>query len=258
MENFLKTVVAKKRRDVFFKKMEKALEDLFLEITPSKRNFCEAVSGKRKKFPKLIAEIKKASPSLGIIRKDFDVGKIAKLYNKYASAISVVTEENFFQGELEYISLARESSLLPILAKDFIIDSYQIYEARKFGADAILLIARLLTQDEIEEFLQVARELEMSALVEVQSKNDLIKVLETSAEIIGINNRDLNTFKIDLNKTLELMPLIPKDKIIVSESGYFTREHLEELDKKVNAVLIGTAILKEENMERKLKELVGK
>lgn len=207
----------------------------------------------------IIAEIKKASPSLGIIRKDFNPVEIARLYESSdAAAISVLTDEKFFQGKLSYLTEVKKSIHLPVLRKDFIVDPYQIYEARSAGADAILLIATLLSKEEIQHFLELAEGMSMDCLVEVHSESELKKVLQTSANIIGINNRDLATFKIDLETTLLLRPMIPAGKIVVSESGIKSREDIVTLIKKgIDAVLVGETLMKTVNIPAKLHELLG-
>ncbi len=208
---------------------------------------------------RIIAEIKKASPSLGIIREDFNPVEIARIYEASgAAAISVLTDEKFFQGRLSYLTDVKKSVNLPILRKDFIIDSYQVYEARSAGADAILLIAALLSKEEIQRYMEVARELDMDCLVEVHSETELKKVLQTNADIIGINNRDLATFKIDLETTLRLRPLIPAGKIVVSESGIKSRADVEKLMKEgVDAILVGETLMKSDDISAKLRELLG-
>ncbi|MBW7898626.1 Indole-3-glycerol phosphate synthase [Candidatus Brocadiaceae bacterium B188] len=222
------------------------------------KSFCMAL--KSDTNISVIAEIKKASPSVGIIREDFDPMKIALLYKEGgASAISVLTDEKYFQGKLSYMTDVRAIVDLPVLRKDFIIDPYQIYEARSAGADAILLIAALLSEDEIQRFLDLAKELEMDCLVEVHTESELRKVLQTSAGIIGINNRDLATFTIDLETTLRLRPMIPDGKIIVSESGIKSRtEILRLFNKGINAILIGETLMKSNDIPATLHELLGK
>ncbi|HHT9116747.1 MAG: indole-3-glycerol phosphate synthase TrpC [Planctomycetes bacterium] len=208
---------------------------------------------------RIIAEIKKASPSLGIIREDFNPVEIARIYETGgAAAISVLTDEKFFQGSLSYLTDVKKSVNLPILRKDFIIDTYQIYEARSAGADAILLIAALLSKDEIQRYLELARELDMDCLVEVHSETELKKVLQTNAHIIGINNRDLATFKTDLETTVRLRPIIPAEKIVVSESGIKSRADVEKLMKEgVDAILVGETLMKSDDISAKLSELLG-
>jgi len=185
------------------------------------------------------------------------VGKVVDIYNKFATAISVLTDIKFFGGSLEDLGEANETSNLPILRKDFIVDEYQLLEARQFGADAVLLIARILKIEEIEKLIAEAKKIGLDCLVEIHDETDLKKVLQTSAEIIGINNRNLDSLEIDLNTTFELIEKIPAEKIIVSESGICTREDLEKLSGKVDAILIGSAILQAEDVESKLIELVG-
>lgn len=207
----------------------------------------------------IIAEIKRASPSLGIIRKDFQPVKIACIYETSgASAISVLTDEKFFQGSLSYLTDVKKSVTLPVLRKDFIIDAYQVYEAKAAGADAILLIAALLSKDKMQQFLELAKELNMECLVEVHSESELNNVLQTDAYIIGINNRDLATFSVDIETTLRLRPVIPDDKIIVSESGIKSRMDIVKLmEKGVDAVLIGETFMKSDDISAKMRELLG-
>lgn len=208
---------------------------------------------------RIIAEIKKASPSLGVIREDFNPVEIARLYEANgASAISVLTDENFFQGSLSYLTAVKKSVNLPVLRKDFIIDPYQIYEARFAGADAILLIAAILSKEKIQRFLELANALDMDCLVEVHSELELKMVLQTDANIIGINNRDLTTFKTDLETTIRLRPMIPVGKIVVSESGIKKRTDIEKLMKNgVNSVLVGEILMKSDDIPHKLHELLG-
>ncbi|MDI6799835.1 MAG: indole-3-glycerol phosphate synthase TrpC [Actinomycetota bacterium] len=205
----------------------------------------------------LVAEIKKASPSAGIIRDDFDAKKIAKIYEAAgASAISVITEEKHFLGNLDYLSLVKRAVSLPILRKDFIIDEYQIYESKVFGADAILLIAAVLKDDELKRFIQIAEEIGLATLVEVHSEDELKRAFELGAQVIGINNRDLNTFKVDIETTFALNKLITSDKIVVAESGVKSREDILSLEEaKVDAVLIGEALMRSGDIGLKIDEL---
>lgn len=208
----------------------------------------------------LIAEIKKASPSAGIIRNDFDPMKIAQTYEKEgADAISVLTDEEFFQGSLVTLSLINEMFSLPLLRKDFIIDPYQIYEARAFGADAILLIVSLLSPDRLLSYLRTAQELGLSALVEVHTEEELHIAIDAGAEIIGINNRNLKSFVVDIDTTLRLLHDFPKNALCVSESGIRTADDIDILRQAgVDAVLIGTAFMKAKDIGAKIKELLTK
>jgi len=219
-------------------------------------DFSKAV--KRTDRIKLIAEVKKASPSKGLIRPDWDPQKIASIYAEKAHAVSVLTEEDFFEGSLSYINIVKKNSGLPVLRKDFIIDEYQVYESRAAGADSILLIARILEMAQAEEYMSMARELGMAVLFEVHDMKELETALKLNAPVIGINNRDLNTLKIDLARTFELKTEMPANKIVISESGIDTREHVLRLSEAgVDAVLVGTAIMKERDIAKKIDELMG-
>ncbi len=209
---------------------------------------------------KLIAEVKKASPSKGIIRHDFDAVKTAKVYEKNgAAAISVLTDEKFFQGKLEYLSGVKRSVRIPILRKDFILEPYQVYESRAYGSDAVLLIVSILTSDRFKDLLKLSHSLGMSCLVEVHNENELKIALGTNARIIGINNRDLTTMKTDFTTTERLRPLIPSDRLIVSESGIKDRRDIEILEKLgINAALVGETLMASTDIGAKVKELLGK
>lgn len=208
----------------------------------------------------LIAEVKKASPSQGVILEDFDPVKIARSYEDAgASCISVLTEQKFFQGKLEYLGMIRRAVKLPLLRKDFIIDEYQILEARVAGADAILLIAACLEKKQIEDFLGIAAGLGLDVLVESHTYKELDKALHAGAVLVGINNRDLSTFKVTVQTTLDLLKDIPEDRIVVSESGITTREDVLMLQKAgVDAILVGESLMREKDIGKKVKELLGK
>ncbi len=246
----LEEILISKRKEIARRIEALPLEEVKLRLAqaPGVQDFKEAIS--RPGRINLIAEIKKASPSAGVIRADFRPAEIASAYEAAeASAISVLTDEKFFQGSLAHLKEAKDAVSLPVLAKDFFLDEYQIYQARMFGADAFLVIARALSQEKIKAFLKTGQALEMAALVEVHDEEDLAKALASGAEIIGINNRDLATFKVNLEVTLRLRPLIPQDKIVVSESGIKSRADVETLAQAgVNAVLIGEALLREKDI----------
>jgi len=210
---------------------------------------------------RLIAEVKKASPSRGIIRPDFGPVDIAQTYaNNGASAISVLTESKYFQGDLNHLKDIRNAlgnRGLPLLRKDFICDPYQVYESRAYGADSLLLIVAILSPERLRELLLLSHELGMSCLLEVHNEAELEIALEVEARIIGINNRDLTTFTVDLATTERLRPLIPPDKIVVSESGIKNRSDMERLKKwGVDAVLIGEALMSAPDIATKMKELL--
>lgn len=210
---------------------------------------------------RIIAEIKRASPSSGVIKRDFMPAEIARLYEANgAAAVSILTEEKYFKGDIEYLAAIRRNLKIPALRKDFIFDEYQVYESRVYGADAILLIAAILEQSLLKDLMALTKDLGMSVLVEVHDEKELERVLDTDAGIIGVNNRDLKTFKTDLETTVRLIPYIPKDRVLVSESGINTYQDILMLRQHgVDAFLIGTAFMKEDNMDigRKLKELRG-
>lgn len=206
----------------------------------------------------LIAELKKASPSKGILREDFNPVDLAKrCIRAGAGALSVLTDERFFQGSLLYLEEVAAQVNVPALCKDFIIDEYQLFEARAYGADAILLLAGVLNGDQLAEFISRARSLNLDCLVEVHTLEELETVLTTEVGIIGINNRDLNDFTVDLKTTERLIRFIPKDKLVVSESGIFTAQDVVLLrDLGVRAVLIGEAIMTAGDIEAKIRELL--
>lgn len=238
MPSILKEIVKNKMKEVEKRKMKIG------KLKLSERDFAGALKGDSLA---LIAEVKRTSPSQKVENKNiFSPVKIAQKYERYgASAISVLCDKKFFGGDLKYMKKVAENTLkTPILCKDFIIDEYQIFEARKYGADAILLIAAILSEEEIVRFIKTAKSLNMDALCEIHTIQELNKVLECGAEIIGINNRDLHSFKIDLETTKSIAKLIPKGKIIVSESGISSKEDVEKLRNKVDAILVGTALMK--------------
>ncbi len=257
-KNILAEIVQHKKVEVAAAKEATPPELIAETLEISQRDFSGVLAGGRAGTPRLIAELKRASPSQGVIRKDFDLLETLEAYNQHASAISVLTDHKYFQGSLEDLAEVDVHTSLPVLRKDFIISAYQILEARQFGADAVLLIAAILEQEELEYLLAAAERNGMDALVEVHTEAELKKVLATPAKIIGINNRNLDTLKIDLQTTHQLAQQIPKDKIIVAESGIQTAEDVKSLKGVVDAILVGTSILSSTDVESKLKELTSK
>lgn len=207
----------------------------------------------------LIAEIKKASPSKGVIREGFSAKYLAQTYQRAgASALSVLTEETFFFGRPDYVRIAADESGLPILAKDFFIDELQIYEAFSYGAKAILLIMAILVDDDVKVFLETAKRLDMDCLVEVHTQKELDRALDCGAQIIGVNNRDLKTFNVDLNVGEQLIRTIPSDKVRVIESGIQTHDDILRFKEAgANAVLIGETFMRATDIEGKIKEVMG-
>ena len=232
---------------------------------PKCRNFYKAVTAPSRRGINVIAEVKKASPSAGLIRKDFDPVAIAQTYQKCgANAISVLTDEKYFQGRLEHIDQVRRSVNLPVMRKDFIIDIWQVYEARAAGADAILLIAEALKPGELMDLMIAAAELTLTVLLEVHQADTLLAVRSLIGfprkgySILGINNRDLTTMQADLNTTGRLAGLVDEGAELVSESGIRTRADVEKLKSVgVRAVLIGQTLCEHPDIEEKFIELFG-
>jgi len=207
---------------------------------------------------RLIAEVKRASPSRGVLCPDFDPVELARKYAQGgAAAISVLTEANYFEGSIDHLAAIREEIHLPLLRKDFIFDPYQVYESRAYGADALLLIVAILNQKQLEELLSLSHNLGLKCLVETHSQGEVERAVSSQAKIIGINNRDLTTFAIDVNTTRQLLPLIPQGRIVVSESGISSRSDVERLKGwGVNAVLVGEALVTAGDIVTKVRELI--
>ena len=208
---------------------------------------------------KIIAEIKSASPSKGVIRKEFSPVEIAKIYESHgASAISVLTTSFGFNGDIEYLKDVKRTVDIPVLRKDFIFDEYQIYESCAFGADALLLIASILDAKQLNDYLELSKDLGIDVLVEVHTFDDMEKTANCNPDIIGINNRDLKTFDVDINTTLELAKEIPDDKVIVSESGIKSRKDIKFFETNgVDAFLIGTALMASDDIGNELDKLLS-
>jgi len=232
---------------------------------PKCRNFYKAVTRPNSRGINVIAEIKKASPSAGVIRADFDPVAIAQTYKKCgADAISVLTDEKYFQGRLEYIDQIRQVVDLPVLRKDFIIDLWQVYESRAAGADAILLIAEALKPGELMDIMIAAAELTLTVVLEVHQADTLMRVRsmvgfpKKGYSVLGINNRDLDTMQVDLNTTSRLAGLLDNKDELVAESGIKTKADVEKLKKVgVKAVLVGEVLCKSPDIEEKFRELFG-
>lgn len=257
--DILKQIVAKKKERILLAKQQLAQEDLVARLggLPPTRPFKEAISKPRQ--ISLIAEIKQASPSAGVIRQNFNLEEIARQYQEAGvQAVSVLTEEDFFNGNLEYLNRVKALVEAPVLRKDFILEAYQIYESRYFGADAVLLIADLLTKDKLIELMQIADTLGLDYLVEVHDEKELKKVLGLKVPLIGINNRCLRTLEVDFKTTERLFTLIPKGKTVVVESGI--KNSQDVLFLKIlgaSAVLIGTAFMQAPDIKVKVEEVMG-
>ncbi len=259
-KDILKEIISKKKEKLILAKQvlpEEELKAKLAGLVPT-RPFIEVINKPR--VISLIAEIKKASPSRGVIRENFNHLEIAQAYQDVGvQALSVLTEEDYFQGSLNYINEVKAAVNLPVLRKDFIFENYQVYESRFYGADAILLIADILSKDKIVELTQLATSLGMDCLVEVHEEKELKKVLTLKdIPLIGINNRNLRTLEVDLKTTEKLFTLIPKDKVVVVESGL--KKYQDILFLKIlgiNAVLIGEAFMESPNIMSKVEEVMG-
>lgn len=256
--SILEAIVARKKELVASAKMRIPLAELKSAIRDreASRDFQKAVKRDAGNL-RIVAEIKKASPSKGLIRADFSHIAIASIYEaKKVDAVSVLTEEVFFQGKLEFLEDVRKIVSCPILRKDFIFDEYQIYEARANSADAILLIASILDLKQAEEYLHLSDELGLSVLFEVHDFDELEKALRINVPVIGINNRDLKTLAIDLESSVRLKREIPTDKVVVSESGIRKREDVEKIESVgIDAILVGTCLMESPDIGRKIDEL---
>ena len=256
---FLEEIIKEKRIEVEAGKSRIPLSEILcgLEKPRDARNFKAALN--KPHIFSLIAEIKRSSPSRGLLKKELDVPGIASVYEVTgAAAISVLTDEKFFGGRLSFIKEAKNVTSIPVLRKDFIIDEYQIYESAYYGADAFLLIAAILSGQEMRNFLRLGEELNMDAIAEVHTEEDLEKALAADAVIIGINNRNLHTFEIDLETISRLIRLVPEGKITIAESGIKSYKDLMTLKSfGVNAVLIGEAFMESPDIAVRIKEIMG-
>jgi indole-3-glycerol phosphate synthase len=263
----LQKIIADKILEVQDRKSKRGIDDFKQQILamPKCRNFYAAVTKSNPRGLNVIAEVKKASPSAGVIREDFDPVAIAKTYEKCgADAISVLTDEKYFQGKLEYIRQIKDAVNLPILRKDFIIDPWQIYESRAAGADAILLIAEAVKPADLMDMMITAVELTLTVLLEVHDADSLLKVRsligfpKKGYSVLGINNRDLNTMQVDINTTSRLAELFHNAEELVSESGIKTRADVEKLKRMgVRAVLVGQTLCENNDIEARFEELFG-
>lgn len=256
----LKTILDRKRAEVSERSGQRSLQSLQEAAAgmPAVRGFSGALARQiSHKRPAVIAEIKRASPSKGLIREDFDPAEIARSYaGNGATCLSVLTDVDFFQGADEFLVEAREVCQLPVLRKDFMVDPYQIIESRVLGADCILLIVAALSDPQLNELAACARELQIDILIEVHSEAELHRALALKPDIIGINNRDLNTFKTSLNVTYRLLEQVPTGCSVITESGILSREDVEEmLEHGVFGFLVGESFMRARDPGQKLNEL---
>lgn len=235
------------------RKAQQPLASFIDEVQPTERDFYQALSGKPTKF---ILECKKASPSKGLIRPEFDLDLIAGVYKNYAAAVSVLTDEKYFQGDFDYVTKVRSIVHQPVICKDFIIDEYQIYLARLHQADATLLMLSVLDDAEYIALAKVAHSLNMGVLTEVSNEEELERAITLDAKVIGINNRDLRDLSIDLNRTKEIAPQIPEDRIVISESGIYNNQQVRDLANYANGFLVGSSLMSQDNVDLACRKLI--
>ncbi|MGM0677908.1 MAG: indole-3-glycerol phosphate synthase TrpC [Pseudomonadota bacterium] len=260
--DILKKILARKREEVAERCQHTPLDDLvrIMDVAPVVRPFLQALRHRiQAGDPAVIAEVKKASPSKGVLREDFNPAAIARSYEQGGAAcLSVLTDHDFFQGHEVYLQEARAACGLPVLRKDFIIDPYQVYEARAMGADCVLLIVSALGDANLKDLLLLIHELGMNALVEVHDGEELDRALNLDATLIGINNRSLRTFETRLETTLDLVARVPEDRLLVTESGIHSREDVERMRTAgVHTFLIGEAFMKAPDPGQALAAMMG-
>lgn len=259
MPNILDQIVSTKKQEVEHARRRMPLEELQAQVldAPPVRDFRAALSGPGP--IRLIAEVKKASPSAGVIRADFDPVGIARAYQTHgAAAVSVLTDTTYFQGHLSHLARVRAAVVIPVLRKDFLIDEYQIVEARVAGADAVLLIAEILDDTQLSWLIDCARALGMNALVELHDECHIERVLRAGADLLGINNRNLRTFTTDLEHTLRLRERIPASVVLVSESGIHTRADARRLEALgIDAMLVGQSLMQQPEIGAAVETLLG-
>ncbi len=253
MPNILETICADKRQELEQLKISKPLESFIDTLGPSDRSLYNALALPEAGF---ILECKKASPSKGLIRSKFDLDEIIAAYGPYANAISVLTESKYFQGQYDYVQYVRERVSQPVLNKDFFVDPYQVHLARHHGADAILLMLSVLNDGEYEELAKLAAHYKLDILTEVSNEEEVQRAIQLNAQIIGINNRNLRDLSTDLDTTRKLSALIPKDRLVVSESGIYTHDQVVELHQYSDAYLVGSSLMAKSNLKKAVKKLI--
>ncbi|WP_121145189.1 bifunctional indole-3-glycerol-phosphate synthase TrpC/phosphoribosylanthranilate isomerase TrpF [Orbus hercynius] len=253
MATVLKKIIADKAIWVEQRKLQQPLSIFINDLQPSDRSFYQALTKSHSVF---ILECKKASPSKGLIRDDFNPQAIAKVYQHHAAAISVLTDEKYFQGRFDFLPIVKAHTHQPILCKDFIIDEYQVYLARHYQADAVLLMLSVLNDEEYQQLSELAHRLHMGVLTEASTADEVLRAVKLNAKVIGINNRDLRDLSVDLNRAKQLAPMIPSDRIIISESGIYTHNQVLELSQYANGFLIGSALMSEADLEFAIRKVI--
>ena len=255
--NVLERIVADKRIEVAQRKIDFPLERFKSSLQPSEKDMYAALDRNQGNANAgFILECKKASPSKGLIRSDFDVASICKVYDKYAAAISVLTDEKYFQGTFDYLKTVTDIVSCPVLNKDFFVDTYQVYLARHYGADAILLMLSVLNDEEYQQLESVAKSLNLAILTEVSNDEELTRAITLNAKLIGINNRNLRDLSTDISRTFDFAPKIPADRIVISESGIYTNDQVRELAPAVDGFLVGSSVMAQDDIDLACRTLI--
>lgn len=257
MSNILQKIVADKALEITALKQQYPLESFEHSLKPSERNFLQALTRtEQKPEAKFILECKKASPSKGLIRPDFNLTEILEGYQAYAACISVLTDEKYFQGSYDYLQFVTEQVDCPVLNKDFFIEPYQVYLARYFGADAILLMLSVLDDMQYQTLAEIAHKLNMTVLTEVSNESECQRAVALKAKLVGINNRNLRDLSTDLNQTKQLRPLLSHDCVVISESGIYSNHDVQQLAPMVDGFLVGSSLMAQANISLACRKLV--
>lgn len=257
MANILEQIVNDKRVSVEELKQQRPLVTFIDELVPSSKDMYTALTRtKDKPYAGFILECKKASPSKGLIRPDFDVKAICQIYDKYAATISVLTDEKYFQGTYEYLKIVTDTVNCPVLNKDFFIDTYQVYLARYYGADAILLMLSVLSDEEYKELEAVANKYNLAILTEISNDEERDRAVALGAKLIGINNRNLRDLSTDISRTFDFAPSLPDDCIVISESGIYTHAQVRELAPAVDGFLVGSSVMAQDDIDLACRQLI--
>ncbi len=257
MANILEKIVADKRIEIAQRKIDFPLSDFIDTLVPTEKDMYAALDRKQGyTHAGFILECKKASPSKGLIRADFDPKAICQIYDKYAAAISVLTDEKYFQGTFEYLKIVTDTVSCPVLNKDFFVDAYQVYLARYYGADAILLMLSVLSDEEYKVLSAIAEQYNLAVLTEISNDEERDRAIDLGAKLIGINNRDLRDLSTDIARTFDYAPTLPADRIVISESGIYTNEQVRELAPAVDGFLVGSSIMSEDDIDLACRKLI--
>jgi indole-3-glycerol phosphate synthase/phosphoribosylanthranilate isomerase len=257
MANVLEKIVADKRIEIAQRKIDFPLSEFIDTLVPTQKDMYGALDRKKgHTHAGFILECKKASPSKGLIRENFDPKAICQIYDKYAAAISVLTDEKYFQGTFEYLKIVTDSVNCPVLNKDFFVDAYQVYLARYYGADAILLMLSVLSDQEYKDLSAIAEQYNLAVLTEISNDEERDRAIDLGAKLIGINNRDLRDLSTDIARTFDYAPTLPADRIVISESGIYTNEQVRELAPAVDGFLVGSSIMAEDDIDLACRKLI--